>query len=49
LPHESAIFAEAKNNGEPSDGIMLVYFAELDAEAINKRSVDPGDFPPQLS
>jgi hypothetical protein len=49
LPHESSRFAEAKNNGEPSDGIMLVYLIELDAEAINGESVDPGDFPPQLT
>ena len=25
LPDESALFAEAKNNGQPSDGMMLVY------------------------
>jgi hypothetical protein len=23
LPDESAVFAEAKNNGQPSDGLML--------------------------
>jgi hypothetical protein len=32
LPDESAMFAEAKNNGEPSDGLMLVYLVELDGE-----------------
>jgi hypothetical protein len=45
LPHESALFAEAKNNGEPSDGLMLVYLVELDNEAIDEESVDPGEFP----
>ena len=33
LPDESALFAEAKNSGEPSDGLMLVYIVELDGEA----------------
>jgi hypothetical protein len=33
LPDESAMFAEAQNNGEPSDGLMLVYLVELDGEA----------------
>jgi hypothetical protein len=32
-PDESAMFGEAKNNGEPSDGLMLVYLVELDGEA----------------
>jgi hypothetical protein len=32
LPDEIALFAEAKNNGEPSDGLILVYLVELDAE-----------------
>jgi hypothetical protein len=32
LPDESALFAEAKNSGEPSDGLVLVYFVELDGE-----------------
>jgi len=31
-PDESAMFAEAKNSGEPSDGLMLVYLVELDGE-----------------
>jgi hypothetical protein len=30
LPDESALFAEAKNSGQPSDGLMLVYLVELD-------------------
>jgi hypothetical protein len=30
LPDESALFAETKNNGQPSDGLMLVYLVELD-------------------
>jgi hypothetical protein len=33
LPDESAVFAEAKNNGQPSDGMMLVYLIELDGGA----------------
>jgi hypothetical protein len=31
LPPEIALFAEAKNSGQPSDGLMLVYLVELDA------------------
>ena len=43
LPDESALFTEAKNNGQPSDGLMLVYLIELDGE---EPPVDPGAFPP---
>ena len=32
LPDESAVFAEAKSNGQTSDGLMLVYLVELDGE-----------------
>src|SRR5450631_4627744 len=32
LPDESALFAEANKNGQPSDGLMLVYLVELDGE-----------------
>jgi hypothetical protein len=39
---ESALFAEANNNGQPSDGLMLVFLVELDGEP----PVDPGAFPP---
>ena len=46
LPDESALFAEAKNNGQPSDGLMLVYLVELDGGENDKQSVDPGAFPP---
>jgi hypothetical protein len=46
LPDESALFAEAKNSGEPSDGLMLVYLVELDGEATDQESVGPGEFPP---
>jgi hypothetical protein len=31
-PDESTMFAEVKNSGEPSDGLMLVYLVELDGE-----------------
>jgi hypothetical protein len=46
LPNESAVFAEAKNNGQPSDGMMLVYLIELDGGATDEEPVDPGAFPP---
>jgi len=46
LPDESALFAEAKTNGEPSDGLVLVYLVELDGEAADEESVGPGEFPP---
>ena len=45
LPDESAVFAEAKNSGQPSDGLTLVYLVELDGGA-DEESVDPGAFPP---
>jgi hypothetical protein len=32
LPEESALFAEAQNSGQPSDGLMLVYLVELDGD-----------------
>ena len=37
-----ALFAEANNNGQPSDRLMLVFLVELDGEP----PVDPGAFPP---
>jgi hypothetical protein len=46
VPDEIALFAEAKNNGGLSDGLMLVYLVELDGEAADDESVDPGEFPP---
>jgi hypothetical protein len=46
LPDESAVFAEAKNNGQKSDGLMLVYLVELDGGENDEQSVDPGAFPP---
>ncbi len=42
---EIALFAEANTNGGPSDGPMLVYLVELDGEATDNGSVDPGEFP----
>jgi hypothetical protein len=45
-PNESAVFAEAKNNGQPADGMMLVYLIELDGGAADEEPVDPGAFPP---
>jgi hypothetical protein len=45
-PNESAMFAEAKNSGEPSDGLMLVYLIELDGNPTEDESFDPGEFPP---
>jgi hypothetical protein len=29
-PNETALFAEAKGTGQPSDGLMFVYLVELD-------------------
>jgi len=46
LPDESALFTEANNNGQPSDGLMLVYLVELDGGVTDEQSVDPGAFPP---
>ena len=46
LPDESALFAQAKNDGQPSEGLMLVYLVELDGEATDEEPVDPGAFPP---
>jgi hypothetical protein len=46
LPDESALFAETKNNGQPADDLLLVYLVELDGEATDEESVDPGAFPP---
>jgi hypothetical protein len=45
LPNEIALFDEAKNNGRPSDGLMLVYLVELDGESTDEESVDPSAFP----
>jgi hypothetical protein len=50
LPDERALFAEAKNNnGQPSDGLMLVYLVELDVGEIDEQPIDPGAFPPARS
>ena len=46
LPDESALFAEANNNGQPSDGLMLVYLVKLDGGETEEQPVDPGAFPP---
>ncbi len=46
LPDEIALFAEAKKNGQPSDGLLLVYLVELDGEAADEEPLDSGDFPP---
>jgi hypothetical protein len=46
LPEESALFAEAKNSGQPSDGgLMLVYLVELDGDETDEQPVDPGALP----
>jgi hypothetical protein len=49
LPDECALFAEAKKNGQPSDGLMLVYLVELDGGETDEQTVDPGAFPPARS
>ena len=46
LPDESALFAEANKNGQPADGLMLVYLVELDGGVTDEQSVDPSAFPP---
>ena len=46
LPDESAVFAEAKNNGQPSDGLMLVYLVKLDGGETDEQPVDLGALPP---
>src|ERR1700676_905467 len=46
LPAERAVFAEAKDSGGTSDGLMLVYLVELDGGAADEELVDPGAFPP---
>ena len=46
LPDESALFAEATNNSQPSDGLMMVYLVELDSGATDEELIDPGAFPP---
>jgi hypothetical protein len=45
-PDESALFAEAKNNGQQSDGLMLVYLVKPDGDETDEQPVDPGAFPP---
>ena len=45
-PDESALFAEAKNNGQLSDGLMLVYLVKLDGGETDEQPIDPGAFPP---
>jgi hypothetical protein len=39
LPDESALFAEAKKIGQPSDGLMLVYLVELDGRETDEQPV----------
>src|SRR6266436_7496143 len=45
-PDESALFTNAKNNGQPSDGLMLVYLVKVDGGETDEQPVDPGAFPP---
>jgi hypothetical protein len=45
-PDERGLFAEAKNIGQPSDGLMLVYLVKLDGGETDGQPVDPGAFPP---
>jgi hypothetical protein len=42
LPDEIPCLPRPNKNGQPSDGLMLVYLVELDGES----PVDPGAFPP---
>ena len=41
-PDEKALFAEAKNNSQRSDGLMLIYLVKLDGGEIDEQPVDPG-------
>jgi hypothetical protein len=45
-PDERTLFAEAKNIGQPSDGLILVYLVKVDGGENDEQSVDPGAFPP---
>jgi hypothetical protein len=38
LPEESILFAEIRDSGQPSDGLMLVYLAELDGDETDEQS-----------
>jgi hypothetical protein len=49
LLDERALFAEAKRNDQPSDGLLLVYLIELDGDETDEQPVDPGAFPPARS
>jgi hypothetical protein len=49
LSDEIALFAEAKNTGELSDGLMLVYLVEMDGEATDDEALSPGEFSPTRS
>jgi hypothetical protein len=49
LPDESVLFTEAKTNGQPSDGLMLVYLVKLDVGETDEQPVDPDAFPPAPS
>ena len=49
LPDESALFAEANKNGQPSDGLMLVDLVKLDGGKTDEQPADPGAFPPARS
>ena len=44
-PDESAVFTEAKNNGQSSDGPVLVDLVKLDGGETDEQPVDPGAFP----
>jgi hypothetical protein len=39
LPEESALFDMAKNNNQPSDGLMLVYLVELDGGETDEQLI----------
>ncbi|SRR5258707_15825432 len=46
LPDESAVFADAKNKGQTSGELMLVYLIKLDDGETDEQPVDPGAFLP---
>jgi hypothetical protein len=49
LPDERALFAEAKKNGQTSDGLMLVCLVGLDGVETDEQPIDPAAFPPTRS
>jgi hypothetical protein len=41
LPDERALFAVAKKNGQPSDGLIVVFLVEVDGGEADEQPFDP--------